>query len=160
MKTHIADFLKFLESKENKKVPLEAKLLHPNKFTITKEELYVRGHLFVQGTEIQYLPDTFEVGGDVYLGGSLKYLPDNLKVGGDLYLVSTKIESLPDNLTVALNLFLQDTKIESIPNNLKVGENIYIAGTPLAKRLTKGEVKQEIEQKGGFIKLVDKVWRF
>jgi hypothetical protein len=114
MKPYIADFLKFLESKENKKVPLIAKLLNPDKFgSLTKEELNVKGFLGLTGT---------------------------------------RIRTIPDNLIVDGSLYLQGTKIESLPNNLKVGGSLYLWDTPLAERMTKEEIRQEIERKGGYIK--------
>jgi hypothetical protein len=135
MKQYIVDFLKYLENKENKKVPLVAKLLYPNKFgSLTKEYLNIEGDLNLSFTKIQSLPD-------------------NLKVGGDLYLYdSSNIKSLPDNLTVGGDLDLTLSLLESLPNNLKVGGHLFIYDTPLARRMTREEIRQEIEQKGGYVK--------
>ena len=133
MKPHITDFLKFLESKENKRVPLVAKLLQPDKFSpITEEELNIDDLDLSESTII--------------------YLPDNLTVEGDLDLSDTKIKSLPDNLTVTGTLYSIRNGVQSIPNNLKIGGNFYIWETPLGSTMTQEEIKQEIERKGGYLK--------
>jgi len=134
MNQHIIDFLKFLESKGEKRVPLEVKLLYPDKFSpITKEDLTVKGSLDLSDSTIESLPD-------------------NLTIGRNLWLSDTKIKSLPDNLTVGGGVYLAYTEIESIPNKLKVGENLYLWDTPLASKMTKEKIKQEIERKGGYVK--------
>jgi hypothetical protein len=137
MKPHIVDFLKFLESKENKKAPIEAKLLYPNKFSpLTKEELYIDGDLDLSSTNI-------------------KSLPDNLIVHGDLVLGYTDIESLPNNLQVVGDLDLSSTLIQFLPDNLKVGGILFVAGTSFADEddgMTDEEIRQEIERKGGYVK--------
>jgi hypothetical protein len=49
-------------------------------------------------------------------------------------------------------LFLSNTQIEKLPNNLKVGGGLYLENTPLSKKYTKPEIKNIIEQKGGYVK--------
>lgn len=151
MKPHIIDFLNFLESKENKKVPFMAKLLHPNKFSpITKEELNVKGDLNLKRSKIEFLPDNLTVGGDLDLSYvEIKSLPNNLKVAGYLNLDWSSVESLPDNLLLLGSLRLEGTSVKSIPNNLYVGGDLYTGNTPLAELITEDEIRQEIEQKGG-----------
>jgi hypothetical protein len=139
MKPHIANFLKFLESKDNRKVPLVAKLLYPNKFSpITKEDLFIDGDL------------------DLYKS-TIESLPDNITVKGTLDLSGTDIESLPDNLTVQDNLYAVQSKIQRhdiqpIPNNLKVGGSLYLWESPLGNTMTSKQIRQEIEKKGGYVK--------
>ena len=79
-------------------------------------------------------------------------LPNNLKVGGSLYLYNTPITSLPDNLQVGGVLYLSNTPITSLPDNLRVGRSLYLSNTPLSQNHTKEEIRQMIEDKGGFIK--------
>jgi hypothetical protein len=134
MKPHIQDFFKFLESKENRKVPFEAKLLNPDKFgSLTKEELNVKGNLNLAGI-------------------NATTLPDNLTVGGSLWLIGSKIKSLPDNFTVGGTLYLTDSTIEFLSDNLTVGGSLYLWNTSLAKKMTSKQIRQEIEQKGGYVK--------
>lgn len=50
------------------------------------------------------------------------------------------------------NLDLENTPITSLPNNLKVGGYLYLNNTPLAKKYSKDQIKQMIEDKGGNVK--------
>ena len=92
MKQHIAQFFKFLEKKEDRKIPLKVKLLNHKDFKIVPEDLNVKGDLNLSST-------------------SIKSLPDNLTVKGNLYLTFTDIESLPNNLKVGKDLSLSDTPL-------------------------------------------------
>ena len=79
-----------------------------------------------------------------------QYIKDGSK--GDLDLGNTPITSLPDNLSVRGNLYLYNTPITSLPNNLKVGGGLNLRNTPLSKKYTKEQIKQMIEDKGGYVK--------
>jgi hypothetical protein len=99
------------------------------------------------------LPDNLKAGGSLDLGHTqITSLPDNLQVRGSLYLYDTQITSLPDNLQVGGNLSLYDTPITSLPDNLKVGGNLDLENTPLSQNHTREEIRQMIEDKGGFIR--------
>jgi hypothetical protein len=158
MKQHIKQFFNFLEKKENRKVPLRAKLLNPKDYEIGPEDLNVKGDVYLGNTSVTLLPDNLTVGGDLeLLRTPMKELPDSLKVGGSLYLSHNPIQSLPDNLTVNGFLVLTNIAIDSIPNNLKVGKGLYakgvrVNGSPLAQKYTEEEIRSAIEKKGGFLK--------
>jgi len=130
--TNIYNLFKFLEDKKGKKIPFKLKLIHAPE-TLTKEDLNVKGDLFLRNTKISSLPD-------------------NLTVGGFLSLMGTKISSLPDNLTVGGYLSLINTPISSLPDNLTVGGDLYLDQTPLAKKYSKKQIRQMIEKKGGEVK--------
>jgi hypothetical protein len=160
MKQHIIDFLKYLENKDNRKVPIKAKLLYPDKFgPLTEEDLNVEGSLNLAGINVTTLPDNLTVEGGLWVGSTpLASLPNNLTVGGSLVIVNVKIKSLPDNLTVGADLELSGIEINAFPNNLKVGGSLYLWNTPLAKRMTDEEIRQEIKRKGGYVKRSIKIF--
>ena len=135
MKPHVVKFLQFLEDKEGKLVPLKYKLLNPNKFKITKDDLNVDDELSLSNTNIVSLPD-------------------GLKVGGTLYLENcTSLKTLPNDLYVGRSLFLTDcTSLTSLPNGLKVVWSLYLENTPLAKMYSEDEIRSMIESKGGYVK--------
>lgn len=89
----------------------------------------------------------------VKLINNLPLTPEDLNVTGDLNLTKTPIESLPDNLQVGGYLYLSNSNITSLPNNLKVGggRGLYLVNTPLSKLYTKEQIRQMVEDKGGFI---------
>ncbi len=112
-----------------------------------------KGDLNLRNTPIISLPGSLNVGGALNLRNTpITSLPDNLSVGGDLYLEYTKITSLPDNLKVGGNLDLYNTPITSLPDNLSVGGFLNLANTPLSKKYTKEQIKQMIEDNGGYVK--------
>jgi len=82
----------------------------------------------------------------------IKELPDNLEVGDSLFLDNTPIKELPDNLEVGRNLGLRNTHIEKLPDNLKVGRDLFLQNTPLSEKYTEQQVKDIIEEKGGYVK--------
>ena len=135
MKPHVVKFFQFLEDKEGKRVPLKYKLLNPNKFKITKDDLNVDDELSLSNTNIMSLPD-------------------GLKVGGTLYLENcTSLKTLPNDLYVGRSLFLTDcTSLTSLPNGLKVVWSLYLENTPLAKMYSEDEIRSMIESKGGYVK--------
>ena len=92
--------------------------------------------------------------GHLYLYGvSIESLPSNLKtVGGDLSLENTFIESLPSDLMVLYTLDLRNSQISSLPSNLKVGGSLWLYNTPLSEKYTVTQIRQMIEDSGGYVK--------
>ncbi len=116
------NLFKFIEDKKPQyKTPFKVKFIYAPE-TLTKEELNVRGDLYLYNTPIQSLPD-------------------NLKVEDNLILPSTPIQSLPNDLKVGGDLNLYNTPIQSLPNDLKVGGFLNLQNTPLSKKYTKEEIK-------------------
>ena len=114
------NLFKFIEDKKPQyKLPFKVKLIHAPE-TLTKEDLNVKGDLYLGDTPIQSLPNGLEVEGDL----DLSYAP---------------IQSLPDNLTVRGDLWLNVTPIQSLPNGLKVGGDLLLYETPLSKKYTTEE---------------------
>jgi hypothetical protein len=112
-----------------------------------------KGDLNLRNTPITSLPNNLKVRGYLDLRNTpITSLPDNLSVGGGLYLYNTPITSLPDNLSVRGDLNLYNTKITSLPDNLNVGGYLNLENTPLSKKYTKEQIKQMIEDNGGYVK--------
>ena len=155
MKPHIVKFLQFLEANEGKPVPLKTKLLNPNKFKITKEDLNVNSYLDLSYSNITSLPKGLDVGKYLNLIGctSLTSLPDGLKVGGSLALNRCiSLKSLPPSLDVVGNLSLANcTSLTSLPKNLRVNVNLNLENTPLAKMYSRDKIRDIIESKGGYV---------
>jgi len=131
MSLNAINILKFLEKVDNRPIPFLIKLT--KNLPLTPEESNVKGNLNLSFTKITSLPD-------------------NLNVGGDLDLSETSITSLPDNLQVGRSLNLSDSPIASLPNNLKVSGDLYLGFTPLSEQYTKEQIRQMIEDKGGYVK--------
>ena len=112
-----------------------------------------KGDLDLSSTPITSIPDTLvKVGGNLFLNNTqITSLHNNLKVDKSLLFLHTKIKSLPDNLKVGEQLYLSFSKIDSIPNNLQVDGDISLYRTSLAKKYTAEEIKQMIEDKGGYV---------
>jgi hypothetical protein len=121
---------RFLEDKEQRKKPLRFKLLDNEQ--LTKEDLNVKGNLFLGGTNIAQLPEGLEV---AYSLG--------LELCINLY-------SLPKGLKVRGWLDLEGSKVSSLPEGLEVGLLLFIKNTPLAEKHTDEEIREMI--KPGFIK--------
>ena len=163
----------FLEEKENKLAKVKGTLRWKIAFNepLTKEDLDIKGGLFLQHSDIPYLPEGLKIGGnlnlsytpklkslpsdldvkgDIYLEGSnIASLPEGLKVGGELDLFYSKITSLPEGLKVGGDLLLQYTTIKSLPKGLEVGGNLFIKNTKL-----EGYIDEELREMiyPGFIK--------
>jgi hypothetical protein len=118
----------FLKEKEGHNAPFMWKLI--NNQPLTKEELNVKGDLYLRDSKITSLPK-------------------GLKVGGDLNLGFTEITLLPEGLNIRGDLDIYWTGITSLPKGLKVGGKLYIRETELAK-LSDDELIEMI--KPGFIK--------
>jgi len=128
----LKNIFNFLEVNE-KKLSIKWKMM--NKIPFTKEQLYVKGDLDLQGEDIEQLPA-------------------GLYVKRNLLLNATPIKKLPKGLRVGDNLYIQYTKITSLPEGLQVGGNLHIYNTTLAK-LSDDELRKMVEP--GFIK--GKIWR-
>lgn len=153
---NVYSFFKFLEDKVEKKVPIIARLIYSPQ-SLSQEELVIPGNLNLERKKVTSLPNNLKVKGSLFLSkSSITSLPNNLEVGGGeftgLYLDKTKITSLPDNLKVNGSLFLDDSKISSIPNNLQVEGSLTFPRTPLSDKYTVEQIRQVIEDKGGFVK--------
>ena len=113
-----------------------------------------KGDLDLDETPITSIPDNLvKVGGYLNLSSTqITSLSNSLQIGGSFLFLHTKIKSLPDNLKVGEDLYLSFSKIDSIPNNLQVDGNISLYRTPLAKKYVAEEIKQMIEEKGGYVK--------
>ena len=120
----------FIKEKRGYDYPVIYKLL--NGLPLSEDELTIDGDLDLTNTNITSLPD-------------------NLKVGGDLVLENSKITSFPDNLYVGEFLDIRNTKINTIPDNLYVGGYLYLNYTPLSKRYSKEEIREMIEDMGGYL---------
>ncbi len=129
-------------------------ILKENKILVPRRspEERAKNYLIAAQKKIQqYIKDGSK--GDLNLRNTpITSLPNNLNVGGYLNLGNTPITSLPNNLNVGGNLDLYNTKITSLPDNLKVGGDLNLANTPLSKKYTKAQIKQMIEDKGGYVK--------
>ena len=148
VKETLKRIFEFLEEKEKHKAPFIWK--HINDIPFTKEDLNIKGGLYLFDSKITSLPKGLEVGGYLDLSYSkITLLPEGLKVGGELNLFYTKIKSLPEGLKVGGGLNLGHSRITNLPKALEVGENLYIKNTQLIK-YTDEELKEMI--KPGFIK--------
>ena len=121
---------RFLEDKEQRKKPLKFKLLDNEQ--LTKEELNVKGSLYLGGTNITQLPEGLEVA---------------YSLGLELCV---NLHSLPKGLKVGDWLGLEGSKVSSLPEGLEVGLLLFIKNTPLAEKHTDEEIREMI--KPGFIK--------
>jgi len=111
----------------------------------------VGGSLSLINTPVKELPDNLKVGGHLFLHGTqIEELPYNLKVDGSLDLENTQVEKLPDNLKIGKGLILDNTPIKQLPNNLEL-RSLSLRNTPLSRKYTKQQIKDLIEQKGGYV---------
>jgi len=152
-KETIKNIMHFLEKEDNKS-SVKWKLL--NNEPLTEEDLdvngdlYVKGNLDLDGSEIRTLPEGLKVGGYLSLAATkITSLPKGLTVGGFLSLAHSDIESLPEGLEVEGSLNLSYCKeITSLPKGLYVGWDLNIKDSNLQK-YTDDELKKMI--KPGFI---------
>ncbi len=155
MKARVVKFLQFLEAKEGKNAPLKFKLMNPDKFAFSKDELIVDEGLDLSATNITTLPMELHVAWDLNLSNctSLKSLHNGLEIGGFLDLDGcTSLKTLPNNLRVGLGLILSGcTLLRALPNRLEVGTNLYLDRTPIAAMYSEDEVRAMIEAKGGYV---------
>ena len=123
----------FLEEKEGHNAPFKWKLV--NNEPIAKEDLNIKGGLFLEHSNIASLPEGLKIGGNLNLSYTfkLKSLPSDLDVKGDIYLEGSKIESLPEGLKVGGDLDLTYTDIKSLPKGLEVGGDLYLELTTMMK---------------------------
>ena len=127
---------------------LENDILKPRRSPEERQKNY---RIATQKRIQKYIKDGSK--GDLDLSGTpIKKLPDNLKVSGDLNLYKTPIEKLPDNLQIGDSLDLGGTPIKKLPDNLKVGGYLNLINTPLSKTYSKRDIRDMIEEKGGYVK--------
>lgn len=121
MEKHIAQFFEFLEEKEKKRVPIELKLRYSDKFSITEEDLNVKGDLILSNTDVKKLPQGLQVNGSLHLENTpISELPRGLKVTKTLNVSKCQhLRELPQGLEVG-NLFAAFTPIKTIPPDLKL----------------------------------------
>ena len=131
----------FLEEKENKLAKVKGTLRWKIAFNepLTKEDLDIKGGLFLEHSDIPYLPEGLKIGGNLNLSYTpkLKSLPSDLDVKGDIYLDSSNIASLPEGLKVGGDLDLSDTQVELLPKGLQVGGTLDLIRTKITS-LPKG----------------------
>ncbi len=162
MKTSAIDnILKFLETKENKKIPQEWVDLKPMNSLIEKFENHPDGVQYrhegdfdLSGSKNRrirnVLPNDLYVQGTLWLSKPTK-LPDKLHVEGHLLIWDSNIRELPDNLHVGYDLSLLNTNISELPNKLFIGGDLFIENTTLAEKYTNEEIIEMITSKGGQI---------
>ena len=112
-KETINNILDFLLEKENMDKPFRWKLV--NNEPLTKEELTIKGDLFLTDSDITSLPEGLKVGNSLNLMNckNLISLPKGLKVGGYLDLGNcTSLTSLPEGLKIGAFLNIGNTKLE------------------------------------------------
>ena len=153
VKETLKRIFEFLEEKENKLAKVKGTLRWKIAFNepLTKEDLDIKGGLFLQHSDIPYLPEGLKIGGNLNLSYTpkLKSLPSDLDIKGDIYLEGSNIASLPEGLKVGGDLDLAYTKITSLPKGLEVGGDLYIENTEL-----EGYIDDELREmiQPGFIK--------
>jgi len=96
-KDTLKNILDFLLEKENMDKPFRWKLV--NNEPLTKEELTIKGDLFLTDSDITSLPEGLKVGGYLDLGNctSLTSLPEGLKIGAFLNIRKTKLAKYSDD---------------------------------------------------------------
>jgi hypothetical protein len=92
-----------------------------------------KGDLDLENTDVDALPDNFEVRGALFLNGlSFKKLPEGLSVMKSVDLENVKdLKELPKKMTVGYNLYLGNTQITELPDDLEVGNKIFLGGTKI-----------------------------
>ena len=95
-------------------LPVKIKLAMP----IAKEELNVKGDLYLRSFIIKSLPKGLKIDGELDLNRSeITSLPRGLIVGGDLNLHMCKnITSLPEGLKVGGDIIIKKTLLEDYTN--------------------------------------------
>ena len=123
----------FLKEEEGHNAPFKWKLV--NNEPIAKEDLNIKGGLFLEHSNIASLPEGLKIGGNLNLSYTpkLKSLPSDLDVKGDIYLEGSIIESLPEGLKVGGDLDLTYTDIKSLPKGLEVGGDLHLELTTMMK---------------------------
>jgi hypothetical protein len=133
VKEALKRIFEFLEDNEGHNAPFKWKLV--NNEPIAKEDLNIKGGLFLEHSNIASLPEGLKIGGNLNLSYTfkLKSLPSDLDVKGDIYLEGSKIESLPEGLKVGGDLDLTYTDIKSLPKGLEVGGDLHLELTTMMK---------------------------
>jgi hypothetical protein len=114
----INNIFEFIKKNDNKNKPLRWKLI--NNEPLTKEELTIKGDLYLDDSEITSLPKGLKIWGDLSLWGcdKIKSLPEELEVGGWLNLENcTSLTSLPEGLKVRYNLDIKNTVLAELSDD-------------------------------------------
>ena len=115
-KETLKNIFKFLEEKGEHKAPFKWKL--ENNITLSKEDLNVKGDLYLRDSKITSLPKGLKVGGNLNLGFSqITSLPEGLNVRGDLDIYWTDITLLPKGLKVGGKLYIRETKLTKLSDD-------------------------------------------
>lgn len=137
---NVYNFFKFLKDKEEKQIPIRAKLIYAPE-SITPEDLTVDGHLDLSNTEITSLPEGLTVDGILTLDNTrITSLPKGLKVGM-INLRRTLITSLPEGLKAEV-VVLNGVPITSLPEGLEVSHFINLKETPISEKYTEEEIRE------------------
>lgn len=147
---NVYNFFKFLEDKVGRKAPLRLKLLNDPE-SITQKDLHVEGHLDLEKTNIQALPDNLYIDGGLNLDYTpIRTLPKNLKVMGTLSLYSSSIEKLPKDLEVEGDLIIRHTPLANkYLDKFSVGQLLWTSKEAYAE----DQVRKSITHLGGSVYL-------
>ncbi len=128
----------FIQKNDNRNAPLLWKL--ENDIPLTKEDLNVKGDLYLENSNITSLPEGLMVYGtlDLYRCKQLTSLPEGLEVGGMLNLEGLQMTSLPKGMKVGGILVLNFSEITSLPNDLDVKGSIFLDHCHKLKSLPQG----------------------
>lgn len=136
------------------KISFDELIVMQTPITKLPNELYLKGSLVLNETNLTALPAVLEVGRDMNIGATeyniniinsrikvgesliwpsapFKSWPDGLLVFKDIQLKYSQIESLPDNFLVNGDLDISNTKIKELPDNLMVVGNLDISNTAI-----------------------------
>jgi len=85
-------------------------------------------YLDISNTQISYLPEDLNIhGGSLYIENTeIEYLPTKMKKFRDLYLENTRITELPQGLKVYGILDLKNTLITHLPEDLQAVKGVYV----------------------------------
>jgi hypothetical protein len=109
----------------------------------------ISGDLDLGDIDIESLGKLVSVKGYLNLyGNDLKYLGELKYVGGDLNLRGTSVESLNNLERVEGDLDLFNSSVKDLGNLKYVGKDLDISLTPLSKKMTIEEIKNQVEVKG------------
>lgn len=93
----------------------------------------VNGDLILSNSNIEKIPNSLIVTGDIVAPDSMLNTIEILISHGSLWLDNCKITKLPNNLKVNGFLSVENIIFEEFPTNLKINGNLFIAGSNLEK---------------------------
>jgi len=81
----------------------------------------ILGSLYLEGSQIQELPNLTEVEWSLFLSNSqIQALPKLERIGENLYLSYSQIEKLPNLVKIGMDLILSDSQIQELPKLVEV----------------------------------------